>query len=73
MAVAGASAFASQALDADDTNTKARLRRVRALLELGQADQLDRVSEDIMRIKKEGGALSKDTIDRFAALVVSAT
>ena len=52
---------------------KARLRRVRALLELGQADQLDRVSEDIMRIKKEGGALSKDTIDRFAALVVSAT
>tara|TARA_B110001452_G_scaffold213623_1_gene184393 strand:- start:383 stop:661 length:279 start_codon:yes stop_codon:yes gene_type:complete len=68
---ADARAFASQALDADDGNTRARLRRVRALLELGQADALEMVSKDIERIKADGGTLSKDTVDRFRALVLA--
>ena len=67
----GARSFASQALDADDGNTKARLRRVRALLELGQADALETVSKDIERIKADGGTLSKDTVDRFRALLLA--
>lgn len=68
---AGARAFASQALDADDSNAKARLRRVRALLELGQTDALELVSEDIERIKADGGTLSKDTSDRLRVLVLA--
>ena len=64
--------YASQALGVDETNTKARLRRVRALLELGGADALEQVSEDVERIKADGGTLSRDTLERLRALVVGA-
>ena len=66
-----ACAYASQALDADETNARARLRRVRALLELGGTDALEQVSADVERIKADGGTLSRDTLDRLRALVVS--
>ena len=69
---ASARTFASQALEVDEANTKARLRRVRALLELGGSEELSLASADIARIKADGGTLSKDTIDRFRELVLSA-
>ena len=63
--------YASQALSVDETNARARLRRVRALLELGGTDALEQVSADVERIKADGGTLSRDTLDRLRALVVS--
>ena len=67
-----ACAYASQALDADQTNARARLRRVRALLELGGTDALEQVSADVERIKADGGTLSSDTLDRLRVLVIAA-
>lgn len=67
-----ACAYASQALDADETNARARLRRVRALLELGGTDALEQVSVDVERIKADGGTLSRDTLDRLRVLVIAA-
>ena len=67
-----ARAYASQALGADETNTRARLRRVRALLELDGDDVLDQVSEDVVRIKIDGETLGCDTVCRLRALIAAA-